>query len=234
MSIKLFDVVNFDLMNMIRLEFTPVAIEFVNKLTNFSAILAVSDRDAPTLRLVKAEMSLVERRAEGAQVIQKQSSSLHEDPIVLIRFNQYSGYALSIAKGGVPEVWDPETLELPPQFELISDTDLYEMCECDIINAEFSRKWLVVLSRDTRLFVFSQDTLKLVTTIDESLPRFLKDQENCETPDTLKVADVDRRLALEESYLLQSSQQASVSIDETETFVCFATPIGIKMLNLKT
>ena len=66
MSIKLFEVVNFDLMNMIRLDFTPVHIEFVNKLTNFSSILAVSDRDTSSLRLVKAEMSLVERRAEGA------------------------------------------------------------------------------------------------------------------------------------------------------------------------
>lgn len=66
MSIKLFDVVNFDLMNMIRLDFTPMQIEFVNKLTNFSSILAVSDRDTSFLRLVKAEMSLVERRAEGA------------------------------------------------------------------------------------------------------------------------------------------------------------------------
>ena len=115
---------------------------------------------------------------------------------MLIRFNQYSGYALSIAKGGVPEIWDPETLELPPQFELISDTDLYELCDHEIVSAEFSRKWLVVLTKDTRVFVFAQDTLKLVATFDESVKRFIEDQESDE-----KVADVDRRVVLEEKYL---------------------------------
>ena len=54
-SIKIFDVVNFDLMNMIKLNFSPSLIEFVNVKTSFQPLLAVAELDSATVRIVKTE-----------------------------------------------------------------------------------------------------------------------------------------------------------------------------------
>ncbi len=140
-------------MNMIKLNFTPSLICFVSKLTSFSAILAVTDQNAPTLRLIRAEQSLVERKNEGAQVIIKQAD-IHDEPISFVKFNSYSNYAVSFA-GGVPEVWDPDTLELPSTFEIMSDTDLYELCDMKVIAAEFSPVYFVVLTLEGKLVLFN-------------------------------------------------------------------------------
>jgi peptidylprolyl isomerase domain and WD repeat-containing protein 1 len=41
-ALKMFDVVNFDLMHMIKLKFTPEVCEFINKSSSFSSLLAIS------------------------------------------------------------------------------------------------------------------------------------------------------------------------------------------------
>ena len=41
-ALKVFDVVNFDLMHMIKLKFTPDLCEFIHKSSSFSSIIAIS------------------------------------------------------------------------------------------------------------------------------------------------------------------------------------------------
>ena len=52
---KLFDVVNFDIMHMAKLDFIPTVCEFVNKASSFSPILAIGEQDQSIIRLVNAE-----------------------------------------------------------------------------------------------------------------------------------------------------------------------------------
>ena len=54
-SMKLFDVVNFDIMHMAKLDFIPTVCEFVNKASSFSPILAIGEQDQSIIRLVNAE-----------------------------------------------------------------------------------------------------------------------------------------------------------------------------------
>lgn len=42
----------------------------------------------------------------------KVKADMHDGPVTFMRFNHFFNYAVSFA-GGMPEVWDPETLELP-------------------------------------------------------------------------------------------------------------------------
>ena len=42
-SVKIFDVVNFDLMHMVKLKFVPDCCEFIQKKSSFSAVLAVAE-----------------------------------------------------------------------------------------------------------------------------------------------------------------------------------------------
>ena len=74
----------------------------------------------------------------------------------------------------MPEVWDPETFELPARWEVMSDTDLYELCETEVVAAEFTKKYLAVLTKDTRLYLFDQASLRLIKTYDESLSAFTR------------------------------------------------------------
>lgn len=46
-SVKVYDVVNFDMMVMLRLPYIPGAVEWVYKLGDLKAKLAISDRDSP-------------------------------------------------------------------------------------------------------------------------------------------------------------------------------------------
>ena len=52
---KLFDVVNFDIIHMAKLGFIPTVCEFVNKVSSFSPLLAIGEQGKPIIRIVNAE-----------------------------------------------------------------------------------------------------------------------------------------------------------------------------------
>jgi peptidylprolyl isomerase domain and WD repeat-containing protein 1 len=76
--LKIFDVLNFDLMHMIRLKFVPELCEFINKHSSFSSIIAVTQFRESNIYLIKSETS------EG-QVL-KVLKDLHFSPIRSIKF----------------------------------------------------------------------------------------------------------------------------------------------------
>ena len=51
---KLFDVVSFDIMHMVKLGFVPTVCEFVHKVSSFSPVLAIGEQGQPVIRLVNA------------------------------------------------------------------------------------------------------------------------------------------------------------------------------------
>jgi hypothetical protein len=85
-----------------------------------------------------------------------------------MKFNQYSDYGVSFGKDNLPEVWHQDTLDLPQRFEVLSDTDLYELCDLKVLAAEFSSKHFVVLTKE-KLFIFDAKTLKLLKSHDETI-----------------------------------------------------------------
>ena len=97
---------------MIKLSFSPRLIEFVSVKSSFQPLLAVTELDSATLRIVKTEQPLIEKKSESAQVIYKEKQNLHDAPITFIKFNPWGNYTLSFS-GGVPEIWEPETFDLP-------------------------------------------------------------------------------------------------------------------------
>ena len=74
-------------MNMIKLSFSPRLIEFVSVKSSFQPLLAVTELDSATLRIVKTEQPLIEKKSESAQVIYKEKQNLHDAPITFIKFN---------------------------------------------------------------------------------------------------------------------------------------------------
>ena len=108
--IKIFDVVNFDLINMLKLAFSPELITFTYRQGEFQPLLAVAS--GPSIKIVRTEHALADKRNEQSQYVLR-SKDLHEDGCQILAFNSEGQYGLSIGKDGVPDLWDPETLEPP-------------------------------------------------------------------------------------------------------------------------
>jgi peptidylprolyl isomerase domain and WD repeat-containing protein 1 len=87
---KLFDISSFDVIHMVKLDFTPSACEFVHKKTAFSPLLAIADTLSPKIKLLKAEQSQSEKKS--AVVVEL---SIHESPVRLIKFNPVYNLAVS-------------------------------------------------------------------------------------------------------------------------------------------
>lgn len=78
-----------------------------------------------------------DKKSEGFQVVMK-TKQVHTDLITIMAYCPARGYCVSFA-GGMPEVWDPETLEMPEQFKAMSDTDLFMLCDDTVLAATFSQ-----------------------------------------------------------------------------------------------
>jgi len=114
----------------------------------------------------------------------KVKADMHDGPVTFMRFNHFFNYAVSFA-GGVPEVWDPETLELPEWLEMMSDTDLFTLVESQVIAVEFSPEYMATFSLDLKLRIFVGKTLKLIKIFNESVQNFMSNQQG--DVDMLKV-----------------------------------------------
>ena len=57
-SIKVFDVAGFDLMNMVKVNFIPTGLVFCTKTNSFAQVLAVTEKDSSTIRVIRAEQML--------------------------------------------------------------------------------------------------------------------------------------------------------------------------------
>ena len=138
MSFKLFDVLNFDLIHMVKLTFAPSICSFIEKSNQFSPLLAVGEVDQPILRVIRAEQTVAlnentsDQRQNGPSIA-KTLKDLHSSPVRLIKFNKLYEVVFSTDQSGVIEVWNPETYDFPTdsnlKFDCLSDTGLFELVE---------------------------------------------------------------------------------------------------------
>lgn len=93
MSFKLFDVLNFDLIHMVKLTFAPSICSFIEKANQFSPLLAVGEVDQPIIRVIRAEQTVAlgesssDQRQNGPSIA-KTLKDLHTSPVRLIKFNK--------------------------------------------------------------------------------------------------------------------------------------------------
>ena len=88
---KLFDVVNFDIMHMAKLDFVPSVCEFVDDVSSFSPILAIGEQNEPTIRIVNVEQV----PEDGTTITSKKIEDLHDTPVRLIKYNSQLNLAVS-------------------------------------------------------------------------------------------------------------------------------------------
>ena len=171
--------VNFDLMHMIRLSFIPSMCCFVNKMSAFSALVAIAEANSHVIRVVKPESSKGE---SSQQIVVKTIRDLHDSSVQTLKFNPSLNIVVSTDKSGIVEVWDPETGDLPEDgrlgFEMLSETDLFSLQEnaTSAITSQFSPDGsiLALFCRDGTLRLFSTHSGKILSTFSETIDRFKK------------------------------------------------------------
>ncbi|TQE13240.1 hypothetical protein C1H46_001047 [Malus baccata] len=123
-SVKIYDVVNYDMMVMIRTEFVPGAVEWVYKQGDVKARLAISDRNSSYVHIFDA------RSGTNESII---SREVHLGPVKVMRYNPVFDTVISADQQGMIEYWSPDTLKFPEtgvKFRMKSDTNLFEIPKC--------------------------------------------------------------------------------------------------------
>lgn len=98
-SIKIFDILNFDMIHFIKLKFVPYYCEFVNISSDPQLKVAVTEKDSGNIHILKAE---------GKGEIFK-SLKFHEGNVTAIRFNEPKKSLISVDSTGMIEYTDIET-----------------------------------------------------------------------------------------------------------------------------
>lgn len=232
-AVKIYDVVNFDMMAMIRLPYIPGAVEWVYKQGDVKARLAISDRNSSFVHIYDA------RAGSNEPIISKE---MHLSPIKVMKFNPLYDSVISADTKGLIEYWNPTTLQFPEDkvnFRLKSDTNLFEIAKCktsvSTIEVSPDGKQFSITSPDRRIRVFWFRTGKLRRVYDESL-EVAQDLQRSDTPlYRLEAIDFGRRMAVEkEIEKTENAPHPNAVFDESSNFLIYATLLGIKMINLHT
>ncbi|KAJ1303356.1 hypothetical protein OPQ81_011550 [Rhizoctonia solani] len=104
-SVKVFDVINFDMINMIKLDYTPKAACWVHRRGQAQALLAISDEKSSTIRIYDG-------RGDGTPL--QTIPSLHRSPVHLMTYTDHFDTVISADESGFVEYWQPREPYEPP------------------------------------------------------------------------------------------------------------------------
>ncbi|CAG8560024.1 9235_t:CDS:10 [Diversispora eburnea] len=231
-ALKVFDVINFDMINMMKLDYVPNSVCWVHKRGQAQSLVACSDQSSSTIYIYDGR---------GTETPLHTISNMHSHPVHLMAYNEKYHCVVSADTSGMVEYWEPEEqFELPKtiSFEYKSETDLYEFKKAKTIptSLTFSSDYthFVTMSigdRQIRIFKFAKG--KMIRKYDESLTVIGEMQQAGTAIYKLDDMEFGRRLAAERE--LEKTQQANTMnavFDESGNFVIYATMLGIKATRL--
>ena len=238
---KIFDVVNFDMLLMLKLPYAPTACEFVFRRGDAVHALAIGD-DAGTIRVYDAMSS----SAEPVKTLDK----LHRSRITALRYNSARECVISAEEKGALEYWSsrPEddyaaltsSNHAKIEFRYKLDTDLYALAKVKAaayaLEVSADGEKFSTTGPDRRVRVFRWKTGKLIKDIDESLEGAEDVQRSGIEKYVLEDIDFGRRLAIERELTKSLEKHAwpNAIFDESGNFLIYASHLGIKVVNLVT
>ncbi|XP_075981661.1 peptidylprolyl isomerase domain and WD repeat-containing protein 1 [Anticarsia gemmatalis] len=231
-TIKVFDVVNFDMINMITIEFEPYCVEWVHSAGDPISALAVSEKNSNKIHVFDGTQT------SGTPL--HTFETLHQSTVATIKYNPVFETAVSVDKAGIVEYWTGAKHEFKfpriVNFESKLDTDLYDFVKNKTYPTALAfspdGKKMASISLDRKVRVFHFLSGKLHKVLDESLQRF---QELQHQTQQLPNMEFGRRMATERDLEKSDSVQlANVLFDTSGHFVIYATMLGVKVVNLVT
>ncbi|XP_005997502.1 peptidylprolyl isomerase domain and WD repeat-containing protein 1 [Latimeria chalumnae] len=230
-AMKIFDVVNFDMINMLKLGFLPGQCGWIYSPGDAISAVACSEKST-------GKIFVYDGRGDNQPI--HVFEKLHTSPLSQIRLNNTCKVVVSSDKSGMLEYWTgpPNDYKFPRNvdWEYKTDTDLYEFAKCKTYPCSISfspdGKKMATIGSDRKVRIFRFLTGKLARVFDESLTMFTELQQmRQQLPDM----EFGRRMALErELEKLDGIRLTNIIFDETGYFVLYGTMLGIKVINVET
>lgn len=233
-TVKIFDVITFDLLAMLPLEYTPKCICWVHKRGASLPILAVSDDTKPLIHIYDG-------RGESHVPIHT-IKGLHRSVVTVMSFNNAHDCVVSADDGGMLEYWSPNANYEKPEnvFQYKSSTNLFDFKKAKSVPVSLTmspsgHQFVSYSLPDRKIRIFEFASAKLYRTYDESLQVVEEMQQTGTSKQKLEDVEFGRRLAAEreiESATLRST--INVIFDESGNFILYGSILGVKVLNTFT
>ncbi|XP_017774692.1 PREDICTED: peptidylprolyl isomerase domain and WD repeat-containing protein 1 [Nicrophorus vespilloides] len=228
-SLKIFDVINFDMINMIKLDYVPSCVEWVHGSGDAVHSLAVGDMESVKINIYDGRGT-----NEPLHTLDK----IHTKPVTIIKYNAALDITISVDSNGILEYWSgmKNDFGFPKNvgFDSKLDTDLFEYAKNKTVPTGLAiskdGQKFATTSTDRRVRVFSFYTGKLLRVLDETLPRFTESQQSKQH---LPNMEFGRRMAVERD--LEKSEFYTLNnivFDESGYFVLYPTLLGVKLVNI--
>lgn len=236
--INIFDVVNFDMINFIKLSFEPKCIEWIQPSALVDLNLAVSDFSNSNIYLFDA------RQADGKA--KRILNNIHECELVRMRFNPTFKCVISVDARGEFKYWhnnikDFKQVKRPISlFDSIADTDLSiflhkedsETITLHDIRISPNGSFFITSSSDRKIRIFHFRTGKLVCCMNESLKSI---EERHKTKPLMAYIDFLRKMTIEKEIENSSAFGYQTAVfDQSGLFIIYPNIEGIKIVNWKT
>ncbi|RYP62527.1 hypothetical protein DL769_007269 [Monosporascus sp. CRB-8-3] len=233
-TVKIFDVITFDLLTMLSLDYTPRCICWVHKRGASLPLLAVSDDGKPLI-------NIYDGRGESSDPIHS-IKCLHRSVVSVMAFNDAYDCVVSADEKGMLEYWSPNAdYEKPSNvFQYKSSTNLFEFKKAkstpvSITVSPSGHQFVTYSLPDRKIRLFEFGTAKLYRTYDESLQVIEEMQQAGTAMQKLDDVDFGRRLAAEREIESASvNNKVNVIFDESGHFILYGSIVGVKVLNTFT
>lgn len=233
-TIKIFDVVTFDLLAMLSLDYSPKAVCWIHGRGASFPQLAVSSEENGWLRIYDG-------RGDNLEPLQT-LKSIHRVPVSLMAYNNAFDCVVSVDQGGMVEYWRPSgSFEKPDNvWALKSSTNLFEFKKSKCVPSSISisptgKQFVTYSFPDRKIRVFEFATGKLYRTYDESIETITTMQQAGTAVQHLEDMEFGRRIGIERELDQPSIRpRLNVIFDETGNFILYGSMYGIKVINTLT
>eukprot|EP01105_Mastigella_eilhardi_P021191 TRINITY_DN5107_c0_g1_i1.p1 TRINITY_DN5107_c0_g1~~TRINITY_DN5107_c0_g1_i1.p1 ORF type:complete len:627 (-),score=189.39 TRINITY_DN5107_c0_g1_i1:99-1979(-) len=239
-TIKLYEVQTFDMVNIFTVPYTPATCEWIS---HRGTMLAVAEAETAIINIYDITKPIINKETKCIMPL-RQITSLHTQPVSIIKFSEQKGIVISADKSGVLEYWSNTDFGFPKaavKFEYKLDTDLFVFAKNKTVpvSIAFSPKgdMFATMGRDRMIRLFSVATGKQKRVYNESLTVWNQRQKSeAETPYKLEPIDFGRRMAVERELDAKADHMppSNVIFDDSGNFILYPTLGGIKVLNWRT
>lgn len=234
-TVKVFDVVNFDLLAMLQPEASPRCVCYVHGSRSSYPLLAVSNED-------DGRIVIYDGRGESSAPLYT-IQNLHKKPVQLMAYNNFYDCVVSADANGMIEYWRPSgSYEKPDNvFGMKSSTSLFEFKKARSIPSSLTisptgTRFATFSFPDRKVRLFEFATGKLLRTYDESITTITEMQQaGTLASEPMEAVEFGRRIAVERELEQPSVRNhVSVAFDESGHFLLYGSILGTKVINTIT
>jgi len=229
-AVKVFDVINFDMINMLKLDYVPSIGAWVHKPGDAISVIALAEDKSNQIRIYDGK---------GSNEVIK-SLKIHQKPVSCMVYSAKYDICVSADQGGMLEYWSGmgQDFGFPRQskFDSKLDTDLYELAKnkTHVLNMSLSNnnQMLVTMGDDRKIRMFKLLTGKMMFVIDESLTHYNQLQN---VKQVLPSMEFGKKVSVEKELTRTGAYKSNnVIFDESDNFIIYSSLLGVKVVNIVT